>query len=73
MGPGLVQVAAGGLIQQASVPIQVPISTANGQTVYQTVHFPIQTFTQSQPHPQLVPPQMQIIPQLTQVYYIKIS
>lgn len=68
-GPGLVQVSAGGLLQQASIPVQVPISTSNGQTIYQTVHFPIQAFAQPQPQPQMVPSQMQIIPQLAQVIY----
>jgi transcription factor Sp len=28
---------------QQSIPIQIPISTANGQTVYQTIHLPLQT------------------------------
>lgn len=27
---------------QQTIPIQVPISTGNGQTVYQTIHFPVQ-------------------------------
>lgn len=67
--------AAGGLLHQASIPVQVPISTSNGQTVYQTVHFPLQAFAQ-QPQPQMVPSQMQIIPQLAQVsrdeYYSKL-
>lgn len=48
-----------------TIPVQVPISTANGQTVYQTVHVPVQSFVTSMPG--LVQPQMQIIPQLTQV------
>lgn len=68
--------AAGGLIHQASIPVQVPISTSNGQTVYQTVHFPLQAFAQPQPQPQMVPSQMQIIPQLAQVsdeYYLKLQ
>jgi transcription factor Sp len=44
-----------------TIPVQVPITTGNGQTIYQTVHVPIQTF--GQPY---VQPQMQIIPQMTQ-------
>lgn len=28
---------------QQSIPIQIPISTSNGQTVYQTIHLPLQT------------------------------
>ncbi|KAG5889601.1 hypothetical protein JTB14_024022 [Gonioctena quinquepunctata] len=30
---------------QQTIPIQVPISTGNGQTVYQTIHFPVQLST----------------------------
>lgn len=48
-----------------TVPVQVPITTANGQTVYQTVHVPLQAFAASMPG--LIQPQMQIIPQFTQV------
>lgn len=29
---------------QQTVPVQVPISSANGQTIYQTVHFPLHAF-----------------------------
>lgn len=31
-----------------SIPIQIPISTANGQTVYQTIQVPVQTIPQVQ-------------------------
>lgn len=44
-----------------TIPVQVPVSTPNGQTVLQTVHFPLQAFAGI---PGLVQPQMQIIPQL---------
>lgn len=27
---------------QQTIPIQVPISSGNGQTIYQTIHFPVQ-------------------------------
>lgn len=47
-----------------TIPVQVPITTGNGQTVYQTVHVPLQAFAQSMPG--LCQPQMQIIPQMTQ-------
>lgn len=47
---------------QQTIPVQVPISTGNGQTVYQTVHVPIQAFGSA-----LVQPQMQVIPQIPQV------
>lgn len=46
---------------QQTIPVQMPISTANGQTVYQTVHVPVQTFGS------LVQPQMQVIPQIPQM------
>lgn len=51
---------------QQTVPVQVPISTGNGQTIYQTVHVPLQAFAGQMPG--LVQPQMQIFPQIAQVY-----
>ena len=50
---------------QQTVPVQVPISTGNGQTIYQTVHVPLQAFAGQMPG--LVQPQMQIFPQIAQV------
>jgi transcription factor Sp len=50
-------------MQAQTIPVQVPIS-ANGQTIYQTVHVPIQNFGNQ--IPQIIQPQMQIIPQFTQ-------
>uniref|UniRef100_A0A182QWP7 C2H2-type domain-containing protein n=1 Tax=Anopheles farauti TaxID=69004 RepID=A0A182QWP7_9DIPT len=44
---------------QQTIPVQMPISTANGQTVYQTVHVPVQTFGS------VVQPQMQQEPSTT--------
>ncbi|KAK6632374.1 hypothetical protein RUM44_007416 [Polyplax serrata] len=38
--PQIMQMSA---VQQ-TVPVQVPISSANGQTIYQTVHFPLHAF-----------------------------
>lgn len=32
---------------QQTIPIQVPISSQNGQTIYQTIHFPVQLTTAS--------------------------
>ncbi|XP_061393469.1 putative uncharacterized protein DDB_G0271606 [Musca vetustissima] len=32
-------------LQQTTVAVQVPIQTANGQTIYQTVHVPVQQLT----------------------------
>lgn len=34
---------------QQTIPVQVPISTANGQTVFQTFHVPVQTAVQGVP------------------------
>lgn len=50
---------------QQTIPVQVPINTGNGQTVYQTVHVPLQTFASQMPG--LIQPQMQIFPQMAQV------
>lgn len=49
-----------------TIPVQVPITTGNGQTIYQTVHMPIQNFGNQMP--QIIQPQMQIVPQFTQQY-----
>jgi transcription factor Sp len=51
-------------LQQQTIPVQVPINTGNGQTIYQTVHVPIQNFGNQMP--QIIQPQMQIIPQFAQ-------
>lgn len=56
---------------QQTVPVQVPISTGNGQTIYQTVHVPLQTLAGQMPG--LVQPQMQIFPQLAQVKWFTVS
>ena len=45
----------GGVGGVGMVPVQVPVSMANGHTVYQTVHVPVHA------------PHLQIIPQLQQV------
>ena len=29
---------------QQTIPVQIPITTSNGQTIYQTLHFPLQAF-----------------------------
>lgn len=55
---------------QQTVPVQVPIQTGNGQTIYQTVHVPLQAFAGQMPG--LVQPQMQIFPQIAQVKYPQI-
>lgn len=52
---------------QQTIPVQVPISTsATGQTVYQTVHFPLQAFASSNG-------QIQMLPQISQVIYFIIN
>jgi transcription factor Sp, invertebrate len=49
-----------------TIPVQVPITTGNGQTIYQTVHVPIQNFGNQMP--QIIQPQMQIVPQFAPQY-----
>jgi hypothetical protein len=57
---------------QQTIPVQVPISTANGQTLYQTIHFPVQAFATAIPNIiQASGSQMQMIPQLSQVCVLK--
>ena len=47
---------------QQTVPVQVPVS-ANGQTIYQTVYFPLQALASNFNSPS----QVQMIPQVSQV------
>ena len=54
-------------IQQTTIPVQVPISTSNGQTVYQTVHFPMQAFTGIPNLMQASGGQIQMIPQVKSI------
>lgn len=49
---------------QQTIPVQVPISTGNGQTIYQTIHVPLSTLAAQMPG---LVPQMQFFPQMTQV------
>lgn len=52
---------------QQTIPVQVPISS-NGQTLYQTVHLPVQSFASSLPNIiQANQGQIMQIPQLTQM------
>lgn len=60
MRPSVPQVVQFPMASQ-TIPVQVPINTGNGQTVYQTVHVPIQNFGNQMP--QIIQPQMQIVPQ----------
>ena len=50
---------------QQTVPVQVPATVNNGQTIYHTVHFPIQALSNV-----FNVPTAQMIPQITQVRYI---
>lgn len=51
---------------QQTVPVQVPVTASNGQTVLQTIHFPIQANVFNMPATQM-------IPQITQVSQTKLS
>lgn len=56
---------------QQTIPVQIPISSANGQTIYQTVHFPFQAFTTSLPNVIQTSAtslgQVQMVPQIPQL------
>ncbi|XP_050444568.1 transcription factor Sp4-like [Cataglyphis hispanica] len=54
---------------QQTVPVQVPVTANNGQTVYQTVHFPVQALSSvlNMPTTQMIPQIMQQIPQVAQI------
>ncbi|KAG8036916.1 hypothetical protein G9C98_004238 [Cotesia typhae] len=52
---------------QQTVPVQIPVTTNNGQTIYQTVHFPIQALSNVfNMGPQMMP-QITQIPQMAQI------
>lgn len=55
---------------QQTIPVQIPISTATGQTIYQTVHFPFQAFASSLPNVIQTSAslgQVQMVPQIPQL------
>lgn len=52
-------------LQLQTVPVQVPVTANNGQTVYQTVHFPLQALSNV-----FNMPTTQMIPQIAQVSLI---
>lgn len=54
---------------QQTVPVQVPVTASNGQTVYQTVHFPVQALSSVFN----MPTTAQMIPQITQVKNLSIN
>lgn len=49
---------------QQTIPVQVPISSGNGQTIYQTIHFPVQLATAAVPN---IIQAQQIIPQMASI------
>ncbi|CAG9771256.1 unnamed protein product [Ceutorhynchus assimilis] len=51
---------------QQTIPIQVPISSGNGQTVYQTIHFPVQ-LAATAAVPNIIQAQPQLIPQMASI------
>ncbi|KAK0163800.1 hypothetical protein PV328_002494 [Microctonus aethiopoides] len=54
---------------QQTVPVQVPVTANNGQTIYQTVHFPIQALSNvfNMAPTQMIPQITQQIPQMAQI------
>lgn len=54
---------------QQTIPVQIPISTSTGQTIYQTVHFPFQALTTSLPNVIQASSlgQVQMVPQIPQI------
>lgn len=59
--PSIPQVVQFPTMQQ-TIPVQVPISSANGQTIYQTIHFPVQLATV----PNIIQTQ-QMVPQMASI------
>lgn len=58
-----------GAVQQ-TIPVQIPISTANGQTVLQTVHLPVQAI-QAVAAGNVQHVTAQVVPQIQQVSYFE--
>lgn len=50
---------------QQTIPVQVPISSGNGQTIYQTIHFPVQLATAAVPN--IIQTQPTIMPQMASI------
>ena len=71
-----VTVRAGGMQQVLQLPmqqgptisVQVPVSTANGQSVYQTLQLPVQMISNALPNLMQSGSQMQVLQQMTQVF-----
>lgn len=65
---GMQQVLQLPMQQTATISVQVPVSTANGQTVYQTLQLPVQMISNGMPGIVQSGSQMQVLQQLTQVF-----
>lgn len=65
--PQVIQFPSAAAQMAQTVPVQIPLTTANGQTIYQTVHVPLQAVASYVPGLMPQAPQMQIIPQFTQI------
>lgn len=50
---------------QQTIPVQVPISSSNGQTIYQTIHFPVQLATTAVPN--IIQTQQTLMPQVANI------
>jgi len=65
---GMQQVLQLPMQQTATIPVQVPVLTANGQTVYQTLQLPVQMISSALPGLMQGGSPMQVLSQL-QVYF----
>lgn len=63
-GGGMQQVLQLPMQQTATISVQVPVSTANGQTVYQTLQLPVQMISSALPGLMQGGTQMQVLSQL---------
>nr|AVT42514.1 zinc finger transcription factor Sp1-4 [Tanystylum orbiculare] len=67
----IAQIASASNVVAQSIPVQVPVSAANGQTVYQTIQVPIQTLQLANAGGGNQAVQAQVIPQLAQAAQIQ--
>lgn len=64
---GMQQVLQLPMQQSPTISVQVPVSTANGQTVYQTLQLPVQMISNALPNLMQSGSQMQVLQQMTQL------
>lgn len=64
---GMQQVLQLPVQQSPTISVQVPVSTANGQTVYQTLQLPVQMISNALPNLMQSGSQMQVLQQMTQL------